>query len=221
MALAIFDLDNTLIGGDSDHSWGEFLIEQGLVNPVEFKQRNDQFYQDYLAGTLDIYAYQEFALSTVVDKSNQELETLHKQFMNDKIAPIMLPKAAELIADHKAKGDTLLIITATNRFITEPIAKSLNIDNLLATDPEQHDGQYTGKITGTPCFQSGKVERLKQWLELQSSAQQEDFKTLYFYSDSANDIPLLENVTYPVAVDPDDKLRETAEKRGWPIISLR
>ena len=217
LTLAIFDLDNTLIGGDSDHSWGEFLVEKGLVDPVHFKQANDQFYQDYLDGTLDIYAYQEFALGPIKGKSAPSLAPLHQEFMESKIAPIMLPKAAELIADHKDKGHTLLIITATNRFVTGPIAERLGIENLLATEPEIIDDHYTGKIVDIPCFQHGKIERLNAWL----MSQQLEFNTLYFYSDSSNDLPLLERVTHPVVVDPDEKLRQTAEDKEWPIISLR
>jgi len=215
--LAIFDLDNTLIGGDSDHSWGEFLVEQGLVDGIAFKQANDQFYQDYLNGSLDIHAYVAFALAPLQTMSDRQIEALQAEFMRSKIASIMLPKAQALIEKHKSQGDTLLIITATNHFITAPIAKALGIEHLLATDPERVDGKYTGKIVGTPCFQGGKVIRLKAWLETQTQGYQEQ----YFYSDSINDLPLLEQVDYPVAVDADEKLAKEAQSRGWPHISLR
>lgn len=217
MTLAIFDLDNTLIGGDSDHSWGEFLIDKGMVDAESFKQANDQFYEDYVKGELDIFAYQRFALGPIVGKPMAELGELHQEFMASKIHEILLPKADKLIAEHAQQGHTLLIITATNRFVTAPIAKHLGIDNLLATEPEIVDGVYTGNIVDTPCFQDGKVKRLNAWL----SSQQKSFDESYFYSDSANDIPLLENVDHPVVVDPDDRLRATAQERDWPIISLR
>ena len=217
MDLAIFDLDNTLIGGDSDHSWGEYLVEQNLVDKAFFKKANDQFYEDYKQETLDIYAYQRFVLAELVNKSPEQLKTLREGFMSSKITPLLLSKAEELINDHKNKGDTLLIITATNRFVTGPIAKRLGIEHLLATEPEVIDGQYTGEIVGTPCFRDGKVKRLNAWL----GSQHKSFENVYFYSDSINDAPLLEEVDFPVAVDPDDKLRALANQRNWPIISLR
>ena len=217
MVLAIFDLDNTLIAGDSDHSWGEFLIDQGMVDPDVFKQKNDQFYSDYQNGTLDIYAYQEFALSPIVGIPMEELTIMHQQFMRDFIGPMMLPKAQTLIADHASQGHTLLIITATNRFVTQPIADALNISNLLATEPEILEDRYTGKIVGTPCFQQGKVKRLNEWLTKTNT----NSDVSYFYSDSANDLPLLETVDYPIAVDPDERLEKIASEKKWPIISLR
>ncbi len=217
MSLAIFDLDNTLLRGDSDHGWGEFLVERGIVAGDTFKQANDQFYEDYVNGTLDIEAYVAFALSPVIDMSPAERDALHKEFMAEKIEPMILSKAEALIAEHKQNDDTLIIITATNSFITAPIATRLGIEHLLATDPEMIDGQFSGKIDGTPCFQGGKVTRLNEWLK----GRQENVEDAYFYSDSANDIPLLSEVSKPVAVDPDDKLRAHADTQGWPIISLR
>lgn len=217
MSLAIFDLDNTLLGGDSDHSWGEFLIEKAIVDRESYKIANDQFYQDYKAGTLDISAYVSFTLAPLKTMSIAERDMLHSKFMVNKIETLLLPKAQELIEKHRAQGDTLLIITATNRFITAPIAKRLGIENLLATDPEVIDGQFTGRLAGTPCFQDGKVVRLQQWLENRS----DNMEGSFFYSDSFNDLPLLEQVSYPYAVDPDETLREHAEKNKWPIISLR
>lgn len=217
MSLAIFDLDNTLIAGDSDHLWGEFLIERQWVDPVEYRSQNDRFYRDYQNGSLDIHAYLAFALAPLRGFEPQELQSFHKEFMQQMIAPIMLPKAVALIEDHRSRGDTLLIITATNRFITEPIARELGIEHLLASEPEVVDGRYTGRATGIPCFQDGKVIRLHEWLKLTGAA----LEGSYFYSDSANDIPLLEAVSHPVAVDPDPRLQKYAEARAIPIISLR
>lgn len=217
MSLAIFDLDNTLIGGDSDHLWGEFLIEEKLVDAAAYRQQNDLFYQQYQQGTLNIHDYLKFALQPLTRFPSAELASLHSRFMTAKIHPIMLPRAADLIDQHRQRGDTLLIITATNRFITEPIARYLGIDNLLASDAELLDGRYTGRPQGVPCFQHGKVTRLYEWLETSG----ENLNESHFYSDSANDIPLLELVHNPVAVDPDPKLAQYAEQKGIPIISLR
>lgn len=217
MSLAIFDLDNTLIAGDSDHLWGEFLIEQQHVDRADFQEQNDQFYQDYQNGLLDIHAYLAFALEPLTRFTPEQLKDLHLQFMQQKISPLMLRKAADLIEQHRQQGDTLLIITATNRFVTAPIAERLGIPHLLASEPEVIDGRYTGKSCGIPCFQDGKVTRLQQWLEQQQLTQ----GTTYFYSDSANDLPLLQQVSHPVAVDPDPRLQKYAEDHSWPIISLR
>lgn len=217
MSLAIFDLDNTLLNGDSDHAWGEFLCDKGIVNAELYRQANDYFYQQYKAGTLDIYEFLEFALKPLTEHEPAELEQLHQEFMHTTVAPMMLDKAATLLQKHRDQGDFLLIITATNRFVTGPIAAALGVDDTLATDPEQIDGRYTGKVAGTPCFQAGKVERLNAWLEQTGHSMDNS----YFYSDSINDKPLLERVSNPVAVDPDELLRKTAEENGWPIISLR
>lgn len=217
MSLALFDLDNTLIAGDSDHCWGEFLVERGVVDPVSFKEANDQFYRDYQAGALDIDAYLAFALEPLTRFTLAELDELHRTFMREKIEPLHLPKAQALIDQHRAAGDTLLIITATNSFITRPIATWLGVDNLLACDPEIIDGRYSGRTRNSPCFQHGKVTRLNEWLENTGTSMTDS----YFYSDSANDIPLLEAVSHPVAVDPCPRLLRHAQERGWPIISLR
>ena len=217
MSLAIFDLDNTLIAGDSDHLWGEFLIEQNKVNADEFKRANDQFYADYQASQLDIQAYLRFALEPLTRFDRTERETLHAQFMLEKITPIMLPKAIALIEQHRVQGDTLLIITATNRFVTQPIANKLGIDNLLASEPEIINEKYTGQPTGIPCYQHGKVERLKQWLIHQDL----NLTGSYFYSDSINDLPLLSLVDHPVVVDGDDRLTQWAIENNIPCISLR
>ncbi|WP_163831569.1 histidinol-phosphatase [Spartinivicinus ruber] len=217
MALAIFDLDNTLLGGDSDHAWGEFLVEQGIVDAEAYKQANDYYYQAYLNGTLNINEFLQFSLKPLSQHSTKQLTQWHQQFMSEKIEPLMLEKATKLLNDHRDQGDYLLIITATNAFVTSPIAERLGVDHLLATTPEFLNGRYTGQVSGTPCFQGGKVKRLHNWL----TATSHSLAGSFFYSDSHNDLPLLEEVDNPVAVDPDDTLREVAQTNGWPIISLR
>lgn len=217
MSLAIFDLDNTLIAGDSDYLWGEFVVENGMVDAAHYRQKNDEFYEAYQNGSLDIVAYLNFALAPLAGRPPEALAALHERFMSEKIRPIMLAKANDLIEHHRSLGDTLLIITATNRFVTGPIAEALGVDAILASEPELVDGCYTGKATGVPCFQQGKVTRLASWL----ADSGESLKGSYFYSDSFNDIPLLEKVDHPVAVDPDDRLAEYAKERGIKIISLR
>lgn len=217
MALAIFDLDNTLISGDSDYLWGKFLIKQGLVESENFEKQNDLFYEDYKKGSLDIMAYQRFSLAPIAHRPMEELNAWHKQFIQDFIQPIYLEKAQALVDEHREKGDTLLVITATNSFVTRPIANLYGIKNLLGTDPEMKDGTFTGEVDGIPTFQHGKVERLNVWLEQTG----ETLKGSYFYSDSHNDIPLLEEVTYPIVVDADDQLSAHAKNKGWPSISLR
>ena len=217
MSLAIFDLDNTLLGGDSDYLWGQFLVEQGLVDGECYERENQRFYDQYRAGVLDIYEFLAFMLRPLAETPLAELLEWRKQFMEQKIQAILLPKAIELLDRHRAAGDTLLIITATNRFITEPIAELLNVPHLLATEPEFADGRYTGRPRGIPCFQHGKVERLDEWL----GATGHDLVSSWFYSGSHNDLPLLDQVAHPVAVDPDAALAEHARRCGWPIISLR
>jgi HAD superfamily hydrolase (TIGR01490 family) len=217
VTLAIFDLDNTLIGGDSDHLWGEFVCEQALVDSADFAQRSDRFYAEYQAGTLDIDAYLRHALGTLKGHSPGQLNAWHQMFMDSKIQPIMLPKATDLIAEHRRQGHELLIITATNRFITAPITAALGVNNLIACEAEIVNGLYTGAPSGTPSYQSGKVTRLYEWLEDHHLK----LDGAWFYSDSHNDLPLLELVDNPVAVDPDDTLRARAIELGWPVISLR
>ncbi len=217
MSLAIFDLDNTLLGGDSDHGWGEFLVHRGLVDEQHFRATNDLYYRQYQSGGLDIHAYLAFALEPLTRHSLEELQALHIEFMRDMIAPMRLAKADALLAEHRARGDYLLIITATNAFVTRPIAASLGVDDIIATEPELKNGRYTGRIAGTPSFREGKVTRLNEWLRDHDF----DLAGSCFYSDSHNDLPLLEMVEKPVAVDPDDTLRATAIARGWPVISLR
>lgn len=217
MALAIFDLDNTLIAGDSDHLWGDYLIELGVVDGADYKATNDRFYQDYLQGQLDIDAYLRFALAPLGRYPLPQLHAWRDAFMRDKIAPIMLPAATALLAEHRAAGDTLMIITATNDFVTQPIARALGVPTLIATQAELRDGRYTGQVVGVPSYREGKVTRLQDWL----AAERQDLAGSWFYSDSHNDLPLLQRVSHPVAVDPDAVLREVAESRGWPVLSLR
>lgn len=217
MNLAIFDLDNTLLGGDSDYLWGEFLVAQGIVDGDFYLRENERYYEEYKAGTLDIFDYQRFCLAPIANREPEELQDWHTQFMTEKIAPIMLPAAKKLLTKHRSQGDVLLIITATNRFITGPIADAFDVENLLATEPEQKDGRYTGDIVDIPCFQDGKVKRLEKWLQQTGYS----LAGSWFYSDSHNDLPLLKMVEHPVAVDPDETLESYANSKGWDIISLR
>jgi len=217
VTLAIFDLDNTLLGGDSDYLWGKFLVERGLVDADHYERENQRFYDEYKAGTLDIYEYQRFSLAPLAANDPATLQRWHRDFMESCIRPIMLPKARALLQHHRDQGHRLLIITATNSFVTAPIAAEFGVEVLLATDPECVDGRYTGEVCGIPCFQDGKVKRLTQWLEENG----ENLADSWFYSDSHNDLPLLELVTHPVAVDPDETLAEHARLKGWDIISLR
>ncbi|MCE3027217.1 HAD family phosphatase [Salinicola sp. DM10] len=218
MSLAIFDLDNTLISCDSDHAWGEFLIEQGAVDADAYRQANDKYLRDYQAGQLDILAYLAMALEPLTRHSEEQLNAWHQQFMACKIEPHVLPQAEELLAWHRQRGDHLLIITATNRFITGPIARRLGVDDLIAIEPERDGKRYTGRVAGIPSYREGKVTRLEQWLEEQPALTLDD---AWFYSDSINDRFLLEKVPNPVAVDPDDALRDLAEEQGWRVITLR
>ncbi|QCI15110.1 HAD family hydrolase [Pseudomonas putida] len=217
MRLALFDLDNTLLGGDSDHAWGDYLCERGILDPIAYKRRNDAFYQDYLNGTLDLQAYLAFSMEILAATEPAQLDEWHRDFMRDCIEPIVLPKALALLQRHREAGDQLLIITATNRFVTAPIARRLGVRTLLATECEQVDGRYTGRSTDIPCFREGKVTRLERWMMENGF----DLEDSYFYSDSMNDLPLLQRVAHPVAVDPDPNLRAEAERQGWPVVSLR
>jgi HAD superfamily hydrolase (TIGR01490 family) len=217
MPLAIFDLDNTLLNGDSDHAWGEFLVQRGIVEQETYQTTNDYFYRQYQSGNLNIHEYLEFSLKPLAAHSKTRLDLWHQQFMATVITPMRLQKADELINKHRSQGDFLLIITATNAFVTRPIAHWLGVDDMLATEPEFINGAYTGRITGTPCFKEGKVTRLHEWLEKTGHS----LAGSTFYSDSHNDLPLLKMVDHPVAVDPDDSLRDYAKAQHWPIISLR
>lgn len=217
MALAIFDLDNTLLAGDSDYLWGRYLAENHIVDPERYHDTNLAFYQDYQAGRLDIDAFLRFVFQPLADNSLDDLLRWRADYLQQKIKPIILNKGIELIAHHRAQGDIPLIITATNSFITSPIAQLLGIEHLIATEPAFVDGRYTGEVVGVPSFQHGKVTRLNDWLKHYGHT----LKGSFFYSDSHNDLPLLEQVDTPVAVDPDDILKSAAEQRGWKILSLR
>lgn len=220
MNLAIFDLDNTLLGGDSDELWGEFLVANGMVDREWYAAENRRHYEAYEAGTLDIHAFLAFALRPLADNDPQDLLRWREQFLREWIEPIVLPAAHNLLETHREAGDQLLIITATNSFITAPIARRLGVDTLLATEPEMLDGRYTGGVTGTPCFQQGKITRLQQWLAQQGDADISGVNSI-FYSDSHNDLPLLRQTTRAVAVDPDPALAAEATRQGWPILTLR
>ena len=217
MALALFDLDNTLLADDSDFLWGCFLVEKGLVDKSTYDAANNRFYDEYKQGTLDIFEFLAFSLKPLTQYPRERLDTLHTEFMQRHIQPIMTEKGKQQIQFHRDKGDITVIITATNSFVTGPIADAFEVDALIATEPEIIDGKYTGKVAGTPCFQQGKITRLNEWLQNTSH----DLENSTFYSDSHNDISLLEIVTTPVAVDPDDELRTIAQTRNWEIRSFR
>ncbi|SFM23146.1 HAD-superfamily subfamily IB hydrolase, TIGR01490 [Ectothiorhodospira mobilis] len=218
MSLALFDLDNTLLAGDSDYEWGRFLVELGVVDPETYRQKNREFFDQYRAGTLDIHAFCRFSFAPLAAHPLESLQDWRARFIDERIRPLLAPGARNLLQHHRARGDTLVIITATNRFVTEPIARLLEVEHLLATEPEFRDGSYTGELAGIPCFQHGKVQRLEHWLQAHPELDLEDS---WFYSDSHNDLPLLERVPHPVAVDPDEDLAATARARDWPRISLR
>ncbi len=216
MPLAIFDLDNTLLAGDSDYLWGQFLGEIGAVDADAYERENERFYAEYREGRLDIMEVLAFSLRPLAENSPADLAAGHARFMHEKIEPLITAAAERLVEHHRAAGDTLMIITATNAFVTAPIARRLGIGELIATDPEKDGERYTGRVSGTPSFREGKVERLQQWLD----SHQAVLDGASFYSDSHNDLPLLERVANPVAVDPDEVLAAHARTHGWPIISL-
>ncbi len=215
--LVLFDLDNTLLAGDSDHAWAQFLIEEGVLRPAEYHAQNEWFYERYKDGTLDIHEFLDFQLAPLAGVARAQLDAWHAGFMQRKIRPMIQPGTAQLVASHA--GALTAIVTATNRFITAPIAAELGVPNLLATDIEEVDGMFTGKARGTPTFREGKVRRVREWLA-GLGTRIEDYES-WFYSDSHNDLALLEQVTHPVAVEPDAPLRRLAQERGWPVIALR
>jgi len=216
VALALFDLDNTLLAGDSEHAWGEFLIEIGAVDEETFRAENDRLYDEYLAGTLDIYESIRFQLGPLMEHSPDMLRRWHEEFMNSRIEPMITPAAVDLVEKHRAAVDELAIITASNSFVTRPIADRFGVPTLLAVELERVDGRYTGRVLGTPTFQEGKVLRLQEWIKSNGLG----LEGSHFYSDSHNDLPLLELVDHPVTVDPDPVLRAHAKAAGWPILSL-
>lgn len=218
--LVLFDLDNTLLAGDSDYEWAQFLIEQGVLDRATYEAENDRFYAQYKAGTLDILEFLDFQLAPLARHSRAELDAWHAQFMREKILPMIGGKARALVEDHLGRNTLVAIVTATNSFVTGPIAREFGVPHLIATEPEQRDGHYTGGVAGTPCFREGKITRVAEWLTGRG-ATLESFDASWFYSDSHNDLPLLDRVTRPVAVDPDAQLRDLAQSRGWDIISLR
>ena len=217
MALALFDLDNTLLADDSDFLWGCFLVDNGLVDKTAYDEANQRFYADYKKGTLDIFEFLAFSLKPLTQFSMEKLAELHNEFMKKHIISAMTKKGIAQIQRHRDNGDFTVIITATNSFVTGPIAKAFQVDDLIATEPEIIDGRYTGNVAGTPCFQKGKITRLNQWLENTAH----DLENSTFYSDSHNDLSLLELVTIPIAVDPDDELKAIALARNWEIRSFR
>ena len=219
MELALFDLDNTLLSGDSDYEWAQFLIEEGVLDRGRYEAENRRFYDQYKAGTLDIFEFLDFQLAPLAHYPRERLDRWHDAFMERKIRPIIRDKGRSLLRLHLDQGSLCAIITSTNAFVTGPIAREFGIAHLLATEIEEIDGRFTGRPRGTPCFREGKIERLNQWL-LEQGASVQSFSASWFYSDSSNDLPLLEHVTRPVAVDPDDVLRRTALQRGWEVISL-
>lgn len=220
MNLVLFDLDNTLLTGDSDFEWAQFLIEKGVIDRELYEAKNRTFYDQYKAGTLDIHEFLDFQLKPLSRHARKTLDAWHAEFMRERVHGMMGRPAQELVARHRAAGDLCVVVTATNSFVTAPIARAFGVEHLIATEPEQRNGEFTGRVSGTPSFREGKVARLEEWLA-QRGQDWNGFAASTFYSDSLNDLPLLEKVTHPVAVDPDDVLRAHAERHGWRIISLR
>ncbi len=216
MALAIFDLDNTLLAGDSDYLWGRFLVEKGAVDGLHYERENERFYRLYKEGRLDIHEFLRFSLAPLRQHPRAQLEAWRSEFLETHIAPLISEAARQLVEKHRQAGDTLMIITATNAFVTRPIASRFGIENLIATEPETLNGHYTGEVAGEPSFREGKVNRLETWLKEHAA----DLTASWFYSDSHNDLPLLERVEHPVAVDPDETLARVARERRWPILEL-
>ncbi|MCX7897962.1 MAG: HAD-IB family hydrolase [Rhodocyclaceae bacterium] len=220
MRLALFDLDNTLLAGDSDFAWAQFLIAKGVLDREVHAAKNQAFYDDYKAGVLDIEAFLAFQLAPLSRHTRSELDAWHREFMATYIAPMMTPAARTLVARHRDAGDLCAVVTATNSFVTGPIARAFGIEHLIATIPACENGHFTGKVRGIPAFREGKIARVEAWLET-LGLWWGSFAETWFYSDSLNDLPLLQRVSHPVAVDPDDTLRREAASRGWPIMSLR
>ncbi|MDR0458563.1 MAG: HAD-IB family hydrolase [Burkholderiaceae bacterium] len=217
--MALFDLDNTLLPLDSDHAWGEFTTRLGWTDGGAFKRANDAFYASYLAGTLDIHAYVRFTLDAARQRGKRQAEAAHARFMREVIEPAITPQALELIDAHRRAGDQLVIVTATNEFVTRPIARRLGVEDLIAIELQRDaQGWITGEIAGAPSFREGKVERVSQWLRARGLTWGD--ADITFYSDSRNDLPLLEKADHPVAVNPDDALRQVARQRGWRVLDL-
>lgn len=217
MTLALFDLDNTLLTGDSDHAWCEYLIDRGILHGEHYRAHNARFYAEYVAGTLDIHEFLAFQLRPLAEHSLTDLRQWHADFMQACIQPMITHAARALVEQHRSEGHILVIITATNSFVTAPIAEAFGIPHLIATEPELMGDRYTGQVLGVPCFKEGKVTRLNAWLQVHRHA----LAGSYFYSDSHNDLPLLSLVEHPVAVNPDPTLAEHAQRLGWPVLDLR
>src|SRR5262245_13967248 len=220
MRLALFDLDNTLLAGDSDYEWGQFLVDRGVLEREEYESQNRAYYDQYVAGTLDIHEFLGFALRPLAAHEPADLDRWHGEFMAARIRPMIDAPARALVKKHLDGGDLCAIITATNSFVTRPIAREFGVEHLIATEPEKKNGRFTGKVAGIPCFREGKVKRLDEWLAGRGK-RLADYAESVLYSDSHNDLPLLERVTRPVAVDPDESLAAEARRRGWAVISLR
>ena len=220
MNLALFDLDNTLLNGDSDFEWSQFLIRIGVLDRELFEAKNLAFYEHYKAGTLDIQEFLDFQLKPLSRHARKTLDDWHRQFMREQALGMITQSARELVNRHRAVGDVCVIITATNSFVTAPIAREFGVEHLIATEPEQRDGEFTGRVEGVPSFREGKIIRLENWLA-QRGWDLDSFAETTFYSDSLNDLPLLAKVKNPIAVNPDDTLREHAELHGWKVMSLR
>ena len=220
MNLAIFDLDNTLLDGDSDYNWGIYLVKRGYLDEEEYKVKNQKFFEEYQHGKLDIFAFAEFQFQFLKNNTRKFLNDVRSDYIDEIIKPMVLKKAVDLVSQHKEVGDSLLIITATNSFITKPIGELFGIENLIGTDPEEHLGEFTGKVKGTPSFKEGKVTRLFDWLDARDF-KLTDFEKTFFYSDSHNDLALLEVVTNPVVVNGDKILLEKAQEKNWPTLNLK
>ena len=219
MKLTLFDLDNTLLNGDSDFEWSQFLIRIGVLDRELFEVKNLEFYEQYKAGTLDIGEFLDFQLKPLSRHARKTLEAWHAQFMQESVLPMITQKSREVVNEHLAAGDVCVIITATNSFVTAPIAREFGIEHLIATEPEHRNGEFTGRVSGVPSFREGKITRLDEWLAAREWSLQ-SFAQTTFYSDSLNDLPLLQQVTHPVATNPDATLRAHAEQQGWPILQL-
>lgn len=220
MELALFDLDNTLLAGDSDFEWAQYLISRGVLDREVYEARNQDFYDQYKAGTLDIHEFLDFQLKPLSRHPRRELDAWHADFMATRILPIVTVKGRALVRRHQAEGALTAIVTATNSFVTAPIARAFGVEHLVATEPAQSNGEFTGSVTGIPSFREGKIARVEAWLAGLGHGW-ESFGRSWFYSDSLNDLPLLGKVSDPVAVDPDPTLERHARESGWPIISLR
>jgi HAD superfamily hydrolase (TIGR01490 family) len=218
--LALFDLDHTLLPIDSDYEWGQFLVRTGAVDAAEYKRRNDEFFAQYNAGTLDPVEYLEFALGRLARFPRRELDAMHEQFMAEVVTPNIRPRAVELVRRHLDQGDLVAIITATNHFVTAPIARAFGVEHLIAAMPEEDEhGNLTGRLSGTPTMGQRKVEHMHAWLE-RLGMPFDSFARSHFYSDSHNDLPLLSVVSHPVATNPSERLLAHANERGWPLLHL-